>query len=309
MQPDIQPYVLTNSSLSLPRRTVLLALAALGLGARPAAAAETMAYRYWDWGTRRDDYQVAVLTLALEKTAAAYGPYSVTRVPARMSASRSRREVHEGRLMNVYVAPWRDINAGPEDERSHQISTPILGGLLGYRWLVVRKEDLPQFQAISNAAQLKALPAGLGRGWVDVSVLRHNGYRVEDSGNMPTLLDMLINKRFAYLPFGAIETAALLESHPQQARELAVVPDMVMYYPLPSIFYVSPSQPRLAERVEAGLAAAKRDGSLDELTARHFQKEIKQLKASSNRYFVLANPLLPKAYVGQPTLVSGKTAP
>jgi len=203
MQPDIQPYVLTNSSLSLPRRTVLLALAALGLGARPAAAAETMAYRYWDWGTRRDDYQVAVLTLALEKTAAAYGPYSVTRVLAKMSATRSRREVRVGHLMNVYVAPWRDIDAGPEDERSHQISTPILGGLLGYRWLVVRKEDLPQFQAISNAAQLKALPAGLGRGWVDVSVLRHNGYRVEDSGNMPTLLDMLINKRFAYLPFGA----------------------------------------------------------------------------------------------------------
>lgn len=66
------------------------------------------------------------------------------------------------------------------------------------------------------------------------------------------------------------------------------------------MFYVSAAEPKLAERLEAGLAAAKRDGSLDELTARHFQREIKQLKSRTVRCFVLANPTLPKAYAAEP---------
>lgn len=296
----------TESSARAPRRLALLALAALALHARSVRAEPgVMAYRYWDWGKtpKRDDYQVAVLTLALEKTVPSFGPFSVVRVLDSLSTFRVRREVHQGKHLNIHAGPWRDVEAGDPLERNYLINTPILGGLLGYRRLIVRREDLAKFKAIANEAQLKKLMAGLGRGWVDATVLRHNGYQVEDSGNLATLPDMLLTKRFDYLPISVVEASSLLERHAQLASELALVPDLVLYYPLPAMFYVSASEPRLAQRLEAGMAAIKRDGSLDELTARHFQKEIQQLKTSSNRCFILTNPLLSKIYAPPPRFI------
>jgi hypothetical protein len=94
---------------------------------------------------------------------------------------------------------------------------------------------------------------------------------------------MLVNKRFDYLPLSVIEAGSML------TPQLAIVPDLMLYYPLPTLFYVSASEPALAERLEQGLAMARRDGSLDELVARHFRKEIKQLKSSTTRCLVLTN--------------------
>lgn len=279
------------------RRSLLMALASSTLGAwQLCAAAPAMAYRYWDWGRtpRRDDYQVAVLTLALENTVAAYGPFSVTRVTDPMSTARVHREAHTGQLLNIHAGPWRDVAADPPKQRNIRVDIPIMSGLLGYRALVVRKESMAVFKAIQEAAQLRQRVAGTGRGWVDAIIFRHNGYRVDDSGNVETLADMLVHKRFDYLPLSVIEADAVL------TPQLAIVPELVLYYPLPTLFYVSAGEPLLAERLEKGLAIAKRDGTLDELTARHFQKEIKQLKASTTRCLVLANPTLPKSYAAAP---------
>lgn len=300
MQP---PVKLTHPS----RRAALLALASLALGVSDTHAAdEAMAYRYWDSGRtpKRDDYLIAALKLALDKTAASYGPYTIARLLDNMSTSRVRREIHTGQRLNVYVGPWRDMDEGVPQERNFMVDTPVMAGLLGYRTLLVRRSEVTDFARITDAAQLKQLAAGLGRGWVDVKVLRHNGYKVEDSGNLATLVEMLVNKRFDYLPLSVTEAGSVLAQDTPLTRQLTTVPDLVLYYPLPSMFYVSPNTPRLAERMDKGLATAKRDGSLDELTARHFQKEIKQLKSSTMRCFALANPLLPKRYAAEPpTLV------
>lgn len=103
---------------------------------------------------------------------------------------------------------------------------------------------------------------------------------------------MLANQRFDYLPMSVIEVESALAQHPQ----LAVVPELLLYYPLPTVFYVSAHEPRLAERLEAGLAMAKKDGTLDELLTHYFQKELQEVKTSPGRYFVLDNPLLPQSY-------------
>lgn len=285
------------------RRDALLALASLALVARGARAADAaMAYLYYEWGRtpKRDDYQVAALTLALRKTEAAYGAFSVTRVPDTMSTMRVWREVHVGQRLNVHVGPWRTDEGSSGDERNIMVGTPIMGGLLGYRQLIVRQEDVQKFRTIASQAQLKRLTAGQGRSWVDVKILRHNGYKVQASGNMETLVEMLATRRFDYLPCSVVEVDSLLEQHPRLTAGLAVVPDLLLYYPLPSMFYISASRPRLAERVEAGLAAAKRDGSLDALTARHFQKELRQLQSAGSRCFMLSNPLLPARYANEP---------
>ena len=285
------------------RRASLLALAALALGTRSAlAAAQPMLYRYWDWGKtpKRDRYQIAALNLALQKTTPTYGPYVVEQVVETMSTSRIRREIHSGKRINVQAAPWRDLEADDPIERAIMVATPVMSGLLGYRRLIVRHDDLPKFKAITSDTQLKPLVAGLGRGWVDNTVLRHNGYQVVDSGNIATLLNMLASRRFDYLPISVVEADFLMKEHEQLVDTLALVPGLMLYYPLPVVYYVSASDPRLAARLEAGLSMAKRDGSLDALTARYFSREIELVKASAGRCFTLTHPLLPKIYAAEP---------
>lgn len=101
-----------------------------------------------------------------------------------MSTMRVRREVYMGHRLNVHAGPWRDVAAGDAQERNFMIGTPILSGLLGYRVLIVRKEDLPKFRAIAGEAQLKQLSAGQGRGWVDTEVLRHPGVVLSFAGHV-----------------------------------------------------------------------------------------------------------------------------
>lgn len=304
-----KPHFSTGTSVDTSRRASLLILATLALGTQNALAAPApMVYRYWDWGKtpKRDQYQSAALSLALQKTTAAYGPFLVEHVVDTMSTSRIRREIHSGKRMNVHAGPWRDLDADDPLERNIMIGTPVLGGLLGYRRLIVRRDDLPKFASITTPAQLKVLLAGQGRGWVDNAVLRHNGYQVMDSGDIATLLAMLVSHRFDYLPISVVEADFLMEEHAQLADTLALVPGLMLYYPLPVVYYVSANAPRLAERLEAGLAMAKRDGSLDALTARYFAKEIQLVKASAGRCFTLVHPLLPKIYASEPPRLLGR---
>jgi hypothetical protein len=259
---------------------------------KPTAEAE---YRYWDWGQtpRRDDYQFAALKLALQKTVAAHGPFSLIRVTESYSTSRIHREIHSGGYINVHAAPWRDQKDSDPRERNIRIDVPILGNLLGYRHLIIRKEDSARFARIGTEADLKRQVAGLGRGWVDAQVFRHNGYAVDDHANLTTLIDMLASRRFDYLPMSVIEAESILAQYPQYRGQLAIAKGLVIYYALPTVFYVSASEPRLAQRLKAGLEAASKDGSLDKLTRRHFTAEIAKLRRETKRSFILHNPRLP----------------
>ena len=159
------------------------------------------------------------------------------------------------------------------------------------RQLIVRASERPRFAAISSAAQLRALTAGQGRGWIDVDILRHNGYRVDDSANLDSLLIMLINKRFDYVPMSAIEAKSLLDRHPAVARQLTVAPALALEYPLPIVFYVSGKQPALAERLTRGLTLARQDGSLERMLRDTFRDELRAGPGAARR-FPLANPFL-----------------
>ena len=256
-----------------------------------AWAAGAMEYRYLDAGpiTQRDAYQVAVLKLALEKTVAEYGPYSITRTIENYSTRRMKREVFEGSKVNVHVGARRAPQLSTLDQNI-AVDVPIMGTLMGYRSLIVRREDLEQFRRIERGTDLKQLVAGLGRDWQDVDIFRYNGYRVDDRANLASLIPMLLNKRFDYLPMGIIEAQAVMDRYPDAAHKLARVPGILIYYPLPTVFYVSFNSPDLAARLKRGLTIARKDGSLDELLPQFFRKELQELGTGALRQIILHNP-------------------
>jgi hypothetical protein len=262
------------------------------------AAQEAMIYRYWDWGKtpKRDDYQVAALRLALEKTQDEYGAFTIIRNTEAFTISRLRREVNRGEIVNIQAAPWRPNETNPAkiSERSLKIEVPLLKGLLGYRQLIIRKTDAALFNGITSTQTLQKLTAGLARGWQDADIFRHNGYKVDDSADFPSMFFMLSNKRFDYLPMSMVEAQSALNANPKFAAELMVAPNIVIYYPFPIVFYVSEKQPLLADRLSKGLMSAEKDGTLDKLFSQYFAAEIEQVKNQKPRCFVLANPYIPE---------------
>lgn len=262
------------------------------------AAASVMEYRYWDWGqtAKRDDYQFAVLHLALGKTTPQFGAYKLTRVVRNYSTLRMRRELHLGDAINVNAGPWRPPSQDGPLERSIVVDVPILNNLLGMRSLLVRTEDLDKFRGVASAAALKALTAGQGRNWVEVEMYRRDGYRIVDSGHVNTLVPMLANKRFDYLPLSVIEIDSVLASYPQYAGKLAAAPGILLAYPLPVVFHVSPRHPQLASRLQHGLRMAQKDGSLDALLLRFFSDEIGAARRARH-VFKVPNPMPPPELV------------
>lgn len=277
------------------------------------AHAGPAAIRYWDWGRtpKRDDYQFAVLRLALDKSTARYGAYDLTRVVADYSTLRSRQEVSEGTTVNVQAGPWRPLSQADPSDRRIAVNVPIMAGLLGYRFLLIRKEDLARFDAVRQAADLKTMVAGQGRLWAELGLYRRNGYRVMDSGNINTLIAMLASRRFDYLPMSVTEAGTALTLHPELADRLTVAPNLMISYPLPTVFYVSARYPELAARLEHGLKMASRDGSLDGLLHDYFDQEIASL-AAVTRHFSMRDPAVPRQLLSElpaPRKAGGRRAP
>ena len=271
----------------------------LGPGLQHAARAEPrMEFRYWDWGAtpKRDDYQFALLTLALDKTVKDYGPYQLTRVLRSYSTSRLRREINQGDVVNVHAGPWRPLETSQDKlpERSLRVSISLFKDLLGYRKLLIRRTDLDRFRNIRHADELKPLVVGQANGWVDVDIYRHNGYAVNDTPTPATLFDMLAKKRVDYIPISLMDAETALASRPDLAGHLMLLPDITLFFPLPIIFYVNIHEPKMAERLAAGLNLARQDGSFERLFRTSFAAELQLIRAGSSVRFVLTNPFVPK---------------
>ncbi|RZL38386.1 MAG: hypothetical protein EOP35_05890 [Rubrivivax sp.] len=316
---DAAPDVALNRTGGLPRlgRPTLAAWALCGLlslafapwqlaraeaASSPASASAPpqarMDYRYWDWGAtpRRDDYQFALLRLALDKTVRDYGPYQLSRVVRSYSTSRLRREINRGEVVNVHAGPWRALETSEDKlpERSLRVNVPILKDLLGYRKLLIRRDDLDRFRNIRQAQELKALIVGQANGWVDVDIYRHNGYRVNDTPTPASLFDMLARKRIDYIPISLTDVDTALTNRPELAGQLMLLPDITLYFPLPIIFYVNIHEPRMAQRLEAGLTLARQDGSFERLFRSSFARELQLVREPSARRFLLVNPFAPR---------------
>ena len=274
---------------------------------------DAMVYRYWDWGItpQRDDYQVAILKLALEKTRSTHGDYKIERKLETLSRSRAHRAIAQGEFLNIHASPLRPLlteqDRREQMEESIPVKIPLMKSLLGYRSLIIRRRDYEQFSEITDAAQLKSLVAGQGRGWTDISIYEHNKYQVRGDAEYFTLFSMLLAGRFDYIPLSVIEVNGALSRFEQYSDSLMVLPDLMLYYPLPTLFHVSAKHPALADRLERGLTQARQDGSLDRLFEQHFSEQVQQMKSAKLRVFVLENPGVPTEMgLDQPLLLSPK---
>ncbi len=236
---------------------------------------------------RRYDYSEKLLRMALDKTKAQFGATEVAYGP-KMSRERVLRELERGALVQVADAPTR-----PDfEEKLLPVRIPLRKGLLGYRLLLIQQKDKEKFAAVRSLDDLRALRAGSGTQWAITQVFEQSGFKLTKNIDYEGLFLDLSTSQSDYLPRGVNEIFDEFDARTLRYPKLAIEESLVLYVPLPSYFFVTPTQPELARRIELGLEIMLRDGSFEKLFQDYHADMIKRARLQDRRVLELDNPLL-----------------
>ena len=259
--------------------------------ANPAKAPQQVVYpRPESEHDSRYLYDWEVLRTALEKTRARFGPYELRQASQFMSPARVTTEAAGSGSINLFVR----ATSAQLEQQFRPVRIPVDRGLIGYRLLLVRHEDLPRFAEVKSLDQLRRFSIGQGKGWVDVGILQAGGFKVVEGNNYDGLFSMLEVKRFDALSRSVDEALSEYDGwHKRFGFE--VEPDLALYYPLARYFFTrrDAEGEALANRLEAGLEAMVQDGSLQALFMTYKGPLIKRSGLVRRRLYRNPNPDLP----------------
>jgi ABC-type amino acid transport substrate-binding protein len=276
-------------------RRLRLATALAALAAAPAGSPgeEAMTYVYHAPESALDQrylYHWEILRTALEKTRGRWGPYRMVESEP-MTEKRQAFELENatGKLTVMYLSTI------PDFERSLvPVRIPVDRDLGGYCVFLIRKEDRHRFEGLRTLADLRKFKIGLGYGWIDVEILRANGFEVVTGTSYDGLFEMLIQRRFDVFLRAATEVLDEVEQRKEALPDLFIEESIVLFYPLPMYFWFPRTAEgrRLAARAEEGMRGMLADGTYAAIFDRYQRRKIERLRLKDRRLFRIENPFL-----------------
>ncbi|MBW9336809.1 ABC transporter substrate-binding protein [Herbaspirillum sp. RU 5E] len=231
----------------------------------PAANAQVIEIKLADLNDDNPliNYRKAVLELAMR---ASGRPFSIKGCQVANVATSDQRYVQlvqAGQYCNLIAT-----SAGSGMTRTLEaIPFPIYLGGGGYRVLLANRESLERARTIRTLDDLRTFTIGSGIGWVDTSIMQANQLKVAQS-NYLNLFDMLKAGRFDFYNRSIFEATSELETY-DPAHQLAIVPDLVLYYPTDLFFYTSPGRDDIRDALLDGLKKIHRNAALLDLIQKH----------------------------------------
>ena len=143
-----------------------------------------------------------------------------------MANERKNKLLQSGDL-DVY---WNTTNNQFEDELL-AIRIPLLKGLIGWRIMLVHKDQAETLASVTNIKQLQKYIAGQGRDWDDTKILEFNKFNVTGITHKNSIMEMLERKRIDYYPRSIMEIWSDLDVF--ETNNIVVDQSMAFYYPLP----------------------------------------------------------------------------
>lgn len=235
-------------------------------------------------------YHWEILRTALEKTRPTWGPYEMVRSEP-MTERRQAFELKHatGKLTVMY------LGTTPDFERTLvPIHIPVDKNLGGYCVFLIRRGDEERFTAISSIDDLRRFTYGLGLGWIDVDILRANGFQVVTGSNYEGLFEMLVNRRFDVFLRAAVEVLDEYDQRKSALPKLAIEDSIIFYYPLPMYFWFPKTAEgrRLAARAEEGMRMMIADGTYDRIFDAYQRHKIERLHLKNRKIFKIDNPFV-----------------
>lgn len=236
----------------------------------------------------RQQYYEKILILALEKTKSKYGEYKIERVDIGYQGRRATLLAEGSPVLDLI---WTMTNRERE-KTMLPVRVPLLKGLMGYRLLIINKNNAEKFKNIKNIEELKKLTAVQGHDWPDTEILITNGFKVEKATIYEGMFKMISLKRVDYFPRGLNEPFDEIKNRPK--LNLMVESSIMLKYFAPFFFFVNVKRADLRDRIEEGLNIAIDDGSFDELFYSDISNKEMLDKVNFNKMkiFELENPYL-----------------
>jgi ABC-type amino acid transport substrate-binding protein len=193
-----------------------------------------------------------------------------------------------GKLTVMYLSTTPDF-----EQHLFPIRIPVDRNLGGYCVFLIRRGDQQRFAAIRSIDDLRRFTYGLGLGWVDVDILKADGFRVVTGSSYDGLFEMLVNKRFDVFLRAATE---VLDEYGQRKESLplTIEDSVILYYPLPMYFWFPKTEEGrwLAARAEEGMRMMIADGTYDRIFDTYQRQKIERLRLRERKIFRIANPFL-----------------
>jgi len=240
----------------------------------------------------RYDYDWAVLRTALDKTRPRFGPYEMRPSTEVMGQA---RVVLEMQASAVRVNIFARATATSLEQQFIPVRIPIDRGLLGYRLLLARSNELQRLARVRNPDDLRQFSIGVGKGWIDVAILRAAGFHVVEGDSYDGLFSMLTIGRFDVFSRSIDEAWREYDERHDSHPDIAVEPTLLIYCPLPRYFFLrrDAQGEQLAKRIETGMEMMVRDGSLQKLFRQFKGAEISRSTLDKRRLLRIPNAMLP----------------
>lgn len=233
-------------------------------------------------------HEVEVLKLALDKTVPKFGPYELHGIPP-MNRARTLVALSH----NVY--PNLILQMSYEDELAEQeklafIPFPLDRGALSYRICFMRDALNATARDITRLDHLKDYHFGIGIGWADGKILRHNGLQVIESNSVVSLFRMTKAGRIDFFCRGSSEF--FYEQQDPNSLGLTGDTHLALYYPLPKFFFAHKDSQAALDRVQKGLEIAYKDGSFNKLWSKRHLNTLERAQLKQRNIIQLENPLI-----------------
>ena len=228
-----------------------------------------------------------ILQRALDVTSKEFGRYQLA--PS-IPIEQGRMIVELTKNQRVHVASF-----APTKEREQAllpVRIPVNKGLLGYRVCLIKQGEQNKFSDIRTLEEWKkkGLTIGQGTHWPDTGILESNGIKVVKSAKYDTLFTMLSKKR--YDCFSRSVTEVLPELEKYKALGLVLEKKLMLVYRLPSFFFVSRKNAKLAQRLEKGMHAMLKTGELDKILNQYYRELFNNIDFDGRHIIELKNNLL-----------------
>ncbi|AYA63872.1 amino acid ABC transporter substrate-binding protein [Alteromonas sp. RKMC-009] len=233
----------------------------------------------------RNEYPLALLTLALEKTGVKYSLLPSDRI---MLQGKALRQLRENREVNVV---WSMTDAQREKDLL-PVRIPLAKGLIGWRVFLINEMNRSRFpQALSKSALLKLVPIS-GEEWPDTKILQANGFNVFTVPAYGDAAEVLETNKADFFPRSVMEALNELEKG-NLSSDIVLESNTAIYYPTALYFFVNKGNTTLARLIETGLQMAIEDGSFDALFLSTYEDTLNALELEKRTTIELDNPLLP----------------
>ncbi|WP_165791464.1 hypothetical protein [Aeromonas jandaei] len=236
----------------------------------------------------RTTYDRELLRLALDKTRDQFGDYVMEAAPP-MTKARERVSMQLDSFPNLFAMD--SYSSTREGLGLAYARFPVHLGIVSYRICFVSPQQQAAVRQVTELAGLRRFTFGQGKGWLDVDILRHAGLEVMEVDGYEKLFKMVARGRFDLFCRGVSELRSEQLTH-DEVEGLKVDDALMIYYPLPRVFYTNANNREALKRVEQGLQVAWQDGSLQALWRKSFGPAIAFAHPRQRRLIKLENPFL-----------------